>query len=140
MTSEPARPNPYASPEGPSEARISQEDVLSPTDQRCLCVGRVVVAWEKLRIVYNVVLAVEAAAFLVGVFPVGRTGRGLVKQIVLGGLAANLFFCAGPVIDGYLSWLGLRSRWITSILFLLGTALAMLMGAAYLGPFAAIDD
>ena len=56
---------------------------------------------------------------------------------------ANLCFCAGPVVDGYLSWLGLRHRAITWLLFLLGTALSMLLGVGLLmslTTFDAIDD
>jgi len=98
------------------------------------------VTWEKLRALYNLILGAEAMALVAGVVPAGRTGRGLIKQIVGGALVANLLFCAGPRGDGYLRWLGLRSRGVTGLLFIMGTCFAMLLGVVFLGPIGAMMD
>ncbi|HLA84139.1 MAG TPA: hypothetical protein VJL29_05050 [Thermoguttaceae bacterium] len=136
--------NPYASPADlPDPSRI-HSNALSPSDRRCLQVGRVVVAWEKLRILYNLLLGLEAAVvFLLAVVFLDQSLRGLAKTILLGGLAANLCFCAGPLADGYLSWFGLRHRAVTWSLFALGTAFSMLLGLLFLASlatFGMMDD
>jgi hypothetical protein len=40
--------------------------------------------------------------------------------LAVGAALANLCFMAGPMADAYLSWLGLRSRWVTAGLFVCG--------------------
>jgi hypothetical protein len=127
------RVNPYASPmpSEPPSAEACPAELLSPADRRCLTIGRVIVRWEKLRMLYNVILTAEAA-ILVGIAPFGGSRVDMVKHIILGGIVANVFFCAGPVVNAYLVWLGTHSRVISWLLFVMGTGLSMLLGLIYL--------
>jgi hypothetical protein len=83
--------------------------------------------WEKLRLPYNAVI-------LVVVLVLGPViGRGLPdagRLLLLAFLAANVGFLAGPVLDGYLGWLGLRRASVTGVLFAAVTASAAL-GVAF---------
>jgi hypothetical protein len=93
-------------------------------------IGRVVVTWEKLRIPYNVTLLLvtletAAAAFLKGT----RSPPDTIGIAILGCIVANAAFMLGPLIDGYLSWLGLRHAGITALLFLIGTLIASVLAA-----------
>jgi len=49
---------------------------------------------------------------------------------VFGCFAANGLYLAGPAVDGYLTWFGLRHRAVTVLLFLAGTVLASLLAIA----------
>jgi hypothetical protein len=68
-------------------------------------------AWEKLRLIYNALLIIVVLAMLL------QAGSSPLTAVffALHALAANLFFCAGPVGEGYLCWIGVSrqsSRWI----------------------------
>jgi hypothetical protein len=80
-------------------------------------------AWELLRLVYNLTLV------LVVVFWVFFSGHGLHPRVVFSlpkeAVVANLCFCAGPVLEGYLFLIGVprrRARWG---LFIIGTLLTV---------------
>jgi hypothetical protein len=114
--------NPYRSPEAVS---VESPGPGGMEATKFAQVGRVVVTWEKLRVVYNaigiiptVLIAIFVRHFLVG----------LVECVVL----ANLCFCFGPLIDGYLTWFGFRHKAVTIVLFVLGTCIMLLLslGAA----------
>ena len=100
----------------------------SQTEDRFHDVGKTVVAWERLRLIYNIVMGVFVAA-VVGFSQalIARDYRQVLAEIAAGGVAANLCFCAGPIVDGYLTWFGIRNRWVTIILFIAGTILTMLL-------------
>ncbi|MBN2023472.1 MAG: hypothetical protein JW809_11850 [Pirellulales bacterium] len=116
--------NPYQPPLG-AAGEIEPSD---PAEARYARVGRVMVAWEKLRILYNAILAVVVA--LAGGLAWAKWGqRPRLGTLVMGAIMANLWYCAGHVIDGYLSWFGLRSPVVTWLLFGFGTLLAMLLTA-----------
>ena len=117
--------NPY----DPPTATLAVAD--SPIEDRFHIVGKTVVAWERLRLIYNTVmgpfvLAVVAFSHTIA----ARDYIELFAEIVAGGVLANLCYCAGPIIDGYLTWFGFRHRWVTIILFLCGTMLTMLLALA----------
>lgn len=89
--------------------------------------------WERLRILYNLVL--------VGLvlWPTGGTFRlptlGELPVLAVGAALANLCFMAGPATEAYLCWLGLRSRWVTAGLFacglLISAPLVYMFGFSY---------
>ena len=81
--------------------------------------------WEKLRIPYNVVLAVTL--FLIHGLSLGlEFFEPLALGIWLaGGVLANLCFLAGPLAECYCAWLGLRSRVVTAALFLGGVLVSI---------------
>jgi hypothetical protein len=72
-------------------------------------------AWEKLRLVYNAVLAIVVLGFL-GVSG-AETSLRFWFQLALAAGGANLCFCAGPVAEGYLCWFGLERRTVRVLLF-----------------------
>ncbi len=114
--------NPYRSPEtaragndaGPSGAATKFEEL-----------GRLIVTWEKLRFVYNAIGLIPTVFIVLAARPA-------VFEIAICAFWANLCFCAGPVIDGYLTWFGFRSRVVTVILFVLGTSVMLLLAFGYL--------
>ncbi|HBO44448.1 MAG TPA: hypothetical protein DD670_11045 [Planctomycetaceae bacterium] len=123
--------NPYAAPE---EIRGGDEDDhrLSPFERQCLSAGRLFFFWEKLRIAYNVILGLEAAAILAVALSSGNSLGRIVVELVFAGVIANVCFCVGPVINCYVNWLGLRTRIVTWVLFVLGAGFAMFLGLTLL--------
>jgi hypothetical protein len=101
-----------------------QEQATSPIEDGQPTAVQVFFAWERLRLVYNLALA--------GVF-VGWVclSGGVVPDVVFAlpeeVLAANVCFCAGPVAEGYLCWLGVDRRWSRWGIFTAG----MLVAAGY---------
>ena len=67
--------------------------------------------------------------------PFGQTGKSLTQiavQVIAGGFFANLCFCAGSFIDGYLTWFGFRHRLVTCVLFVTGTMFTMVLAVIVL--------
>lgn len=132
MSNEPA--NPYA----PTDNIENDEgwelagQKLDAKNVRLIRVGRTFVTWEKLRLVYNLILlcvTVLTCGFCVMCLPVSIDEGDLIGRVIVGALLANLCFCLGPLIDGYLSWFGWRSTFSTSVLFLFGTLLSIVLAA-----------
>jgi hypothetical protein len=84
----------------------------------------VFVAWEKLRLVYNLILM---AVVLALANPLGLLiGLPLLLPFLLeGALSANICFCAGPVVEGYLCLLGVKRHLSRGIAFVTGTLVAI---------------
>jgi hypothetical protein len=127
--------NPYRAP----ESTPGEEDWIAPADPAMLrrerkyaAIGRVMVTWEKLRVVYNATLGLTVIAVGVTLIGVSSGGVWVFRVATLGAVVANVCFCAGPVVDGYLTWLGFRSPIITGVLFVAGTSLAMLLALTIL--------
>lgn len=76
-------------------------------------------AWEKLRIVYNVVLA---TLVLVAIGPEIGT---ILEGTVLGAIGANVAFCAGPFVENYLCWMGGSRSVVRWVVFLFGMLVAL---------------
>lgn len=81
--------------------------------------------WEKLRIPYNIILA--GVLLLTHGLAMGNQFLQPFPLFVwlAGAILANFCFFAGPVTESYLSWLGLRSPWITLALFVTGVVLSI---------------
>ena len=75
----------------------------------------IVLRWERLRILYNLVLLGLVLVPTGGSFQLPSLRE--LPVLAIGAVMANLCFMAGPVAEVYLSWLGLRSRWVTVVLF-----------------------
>ncbi len=124
--------NPYEPPQAPTALSVPPPAAEVDTAGSFAALGRVVVTWEKLRLVYNVVVGV-AALLLTMLMPGHILVRPqLVERIVEGAIFANLCYCAGPMIDGYLTWFGVRHPLITAGLFAAGTFLTVAFAAAVL--------
>ncbi|MCC6126430.1 MAG: hypothetical protein IT426_15840 [Pirellulales bacterium] len=118
--------NPYESPQAlgsPDSNRLAREE-------KCRVLGRLFWQWERLRILFNAVLGVEAVVLtaMIGfvradLLP-SATPLRFCKFILLGCLAANLLFCLGYYTNAYLAWLGFRQRIYTALIFLGGLLIA----------------
>jgi hypothetical protein len=82
--------------------------------------------WEKLRILYNVILIVALGFLFTGLKgePLGLRdlGRGLFIVFLM-----NVWFCAGPVGEGYLSLFGVPCRVSRGIMLAVIAASAVLL-------------
>ena len=79
----------------------------------------VFIRWERLRILYNLML------ILLVLYPYDLATLRLrlpeFLVLLMGAVLANLCFLAGPIAESYLYWIGIRSRAVTAGLFILGT-------------------
>jgi len=77
-------------------------------------------AWEKLRIVYNLLLIALV------VIELGIEGTLITLPLLFGGaVAANICFCVGPVAEGYLCCIGVERIRARLALFALGMILSL---------------
>ena len=83
----------------------------------------VFLAWEKLRLLYLSVLTGWTLILMAGLSHVSDAGVWF--EVVVGGVLANICYLTGPLLESYARWLGLRSRWLRWILFIVGTLLTM---------------
>ena len=110
--------NPYRTPKAIEPATSEPErDDSSPKYES---LGRVLVTWEKLRVIYNVIGAVPTALLAV-IFPEA------LGELVACAVLANLCYCLGPLVDCYLTWFGIRHNGVTGILFVLGTGVMLVL-------------
>lgn len=78
--------------------------------------------WEKLRIIYNMVLVALTCIATFGLKPELALDPGFWLLAIGAGLAANVCFFAGPLSESYIRWLGYRSAVLTYGLFGAGMA------------------
>lgn len=92
--------------------------------------------WEKLRLAYNVIVGlvglVAIAPFLIDRFDPGflygaAPMRALLAGALVYGITANAAYFLGPALECYVRWLGLRSPWLTRVLFGAGTLCSVLI-------------
>ncbi|WP_435009754.1 hypothetical protein P12x_001000 [Tundrisphaera lichenicola] len=108
-------PNLYAPPSASIGGPVSESEVFDL---------RLFFRWEKLRLAYNGILAVETAVLLVIMPPPRSTLASLPLTLAFCCLMANACFCVGPVLDGYARWIGSNQRYVTLTLFITGMILA----------------
>ncbi|MCY2932080.1 MAG: hypothetical protein NTV86_21825 [Planctomycetota bacterium] len=109
---------------GLPEAAAGEPPTTRPAEAvRLEQLGRVIVTWEKLRLVYNAIGFFPAVLIVM----IPTLYQPLVKLAVWA-ILANLCFCLGPLVDGYLTWFGFRRKAVTVVLFVIITA-AMLLAA-----------
>ncbi|MCO6044229.1 hypothetical protein NG895_09955 [Aeoliella sp. ICT_H6.2] len=121
--------NPFSSPQTAAAADLGDFAPLSPERERLAKLGEVFVAWERLRIWYNVVLAVVAVLVLVGI--VLSSGLQLSKNdfdiLIEAAIGANVCFLAGPLLEGYVTWWIKPASWLRKPVFVLGTVASVLL-------------
>lgn len=127
--------NPFESFQSPQASAASGADgasAVAPNVDRFVMIGELVVRWEKLRWVYNAILA--GVTLLTGLLVLGASANRAdsklwtvdgVEALIFAFLGANACFTIGPLIDGYLSWFGFRKRATTWVLFLGGTLISI---------------
>lgn len=117
MTTDPSSPSEtLARPAEPSLSAIARPTFL---------------AWERLRLVYIVVLGI-LTLLLVG--PAIDQPR-VLMLIGEGAIAANLCYFAGPIAETYVRWLGYEAGWVRWALFLGGTVLSAVLAVEMLAFF-----
>jgi hypothetical protein len=105
--------DPYAPPSSPA----------LPADDQRPALREIVLAWEKLRLLYNGLLAVPGILVLNSM--IGQFGMRLAEAILSGvfvAVCANLCYLLGPVAELYLR--GLFGRWL---IFGSGTLLSLFL-------------
>lgn len=133
--------NPFASPARPEplvrrDVRTVIWDAVRPTPEKYVAVGRTVVVWELLRIPYNGLMLIAAAAGMVLALPVSLVQwEPIALQLLDWALYSNACFLLGHFVAGYATWLGVHRRWMTYVVFGLGTSYAA--GVAFLIGFSA---
>lgn len=90
---------------------------------------RVFLAWEKLRAVYVLVLAVETI-LITGMS--GLFSWRLLILILVCAVVANIAFFAGPTIETYICWLGYKRLWPRWAMFFGGTLISIVLALAVL--------
>jgi hypothetical protein len=83
-------------------------------------------AWEKLRIVYNVILSLVVLSCM---FRFSRSEVPSLPYLTYCMLMANVCFCLGPVVEGYLAMLGTQRRIVRIAVFSVGTLFASLLAS-----------
>ena len=120
--------NPFSTPATESEAgTVETRNSLGSIARSTF------LAWEKLRVIYLAILGIATLlmALLDGWKMVSEFEFWLI--LIQGAVVTNLGYFAGPVVDTYVSWLGLRSNWLRPTLFILGTVFSVGMAIAILG-------
>lgn len=88
--------------------------------------AEVFTAWERLRLPYNGLLGLLVVVHVIGGLLAAEATLPLMARAAVG---ANVCFCAGPVAEGYLDWLGMprrRGRWLA---FGVGSALSLVLAS-----------
>lgn len=99
----------------------------------------VFLAWERRRLVYNAVLVV---ATLVGMATNARASlldAPFRRFLLYGSVVANVLYCAGPVAEGYLAWMGAPRRSARALVFTLGCLLGAGLALACVGCWRLFD-
>ena len=91
--------------------------VRSPAEDRELPILR---AWERRRLTYNIVLTSVVVAVVLLAHRDLLFDRPFGRFLLARAFLANLCFCTGPVVDGYLHRVGLDGEASGQILFGLG--------------------
>ncbi|MBN1909716.1 MAG: hypothetical protein JW818_08255 [Pirellulales bacterium] len=114
--------NPYAAP--PDVVDVGPATPNAPFEDRFAQTYQVIITWEKLRIVYNAVLVVVTLGVAWLTWEYRPTPLMMIGTVGLGAIAANILFCAGHAVDGFLTLCGIRQPAVTWALFGFGTLLA----------------
>ena len=124
--------NPYSSPlvlETSPEHKTSAAPFTAASNSNLMEIARsTFLAWEKLRFLY---------IGLLGTLTLLLCGREIVNieilmLVIAGAFVANVCYFAGPILETYVSWLGLKGKWFRWMLFTVGTLFTMVLAVAFL--------
>lgn len=113
--------NPFASPQSNDSGQLAFDAVLESKAARMAEIGLAFVAWEKLRVPYNLILGIVALVAVLVVDGSLLLDLDALERMAAAAIAANACFFAGHIVDCYATWLFGRLPWIRPILFALGT-------------------
>jgi hypothetical protein len=122
--------NPFASPEANDSGQLALGSMLESRGARMAEIGLAFVAWEKLRVVYNLVLGLAALIAVLVVDASLLLDLDSLERMAAAAVAANACFFAGHVVDCYATWLFGRLPWVRPVLFALGTVGSVLVTLA----------
>lgn len=88
----------------------------------------VFLAWERLRLLFNAALAAVVFAFA----RADLTERDFLVNLARAFIGANLCFCLGPVVEGYLALLGFDRRVARWMVFIPGLLIGCMLAFATL--------
>lgn len=95
-----------------------------------LSIARAVfLAWEKLRIVYVIILSL-VTLILTG--SAGFSDLRILRLIAEGAVVANVAYFAGPIVETYVRWLGYERMWPRWLMFESGTLLSIVLAVGVL--------
>ena len=103
--------------------RITHAETPPPPTERIATAEDRFRAWERFRIVFNLVLVMGTIPSLSRSISEPR----FTKCVLLGAVFANICFCAGPTVEGYARLIGLSRIPIRWRVFLLGLCLALIL-------------
>ena len=119
--------NPYSSP---TTTTFTDSSAPKSSERSLLTIARTVfLAWEKLRIVYVIILSV-VTLMLTGV--TGFSNWQVLRLIIEGAVVANVAYFAGPTIETYIQWLGYERMWPRWLMFGSGTLLSIVLAVGVL--------
>jgi len=115
--------NPYRAPEAEIEIIRSQTPDEGPSARA------VFLEWERLRLIYNGILALETLALggFLGLFD--RDDFWI--EAIAGAVGVNVCFSAGATFEGYLNVMGFDRRVARGMVFAFGTMLSCVFAGAY---------
>ena len=90
-------------------------ETLAPDSHLDLDFGTIIRRWERLRIVYNLVLIPWVLLIL---FVSQTAPPGVILMVVPAGILANLLYLLGPAVEAYMTWFGCWHVSLTALLFL----------------------
>ena len=119
--------NPYSSP---TTTTFTDSSSPKSSERSLLTIARTVfLAWEKLRIVYVIILSV-VTLMLTGA--TGFSNWQVLRLIIEGAVVANVAYFAGPTIETYIQWLGYERMWPRWLMFGSGTLLSIVLAVGVL--------
>lgn len=119
--------NPYSSP---TTTTFTDSSAPKSSERSLLTIARTVfLAWEKLRIVYVIILSV-VTLMLTGA--TGFSNWQVLRLIIEGAVVANVAYFAGPTIETYIQWLGYERMWPRWLMFGSGTLLSIVLAVGVL--------
>lgn len=119
--------NPFASPVTANTLGTLTDAPLTGRELRFAEIGEAFVRWEKLRVWYNVVLAVVALVAVLLIEPRLMLKVASLEYLVAAAIGANACFFAGHIVECYATWFFGRISWIRPVVFTCGTLGAMVL-------------
>ena len=119
--------NPFASP--PETIGVDRPEEGVHAEARVVRVGEEVIHWEKLRWIYNGLLAIVTLMCLVARIDWFAAPLSLASALVFGSIGANICYSVGTILGAYLAWVGYNNRHFRLIVFVLGSCFASLLTA-----------
>lgn len=117
--------NPFSAPQAVNPATAVGQEAAPPTTLGQIG-KRVFLEWEKMRLAYIGILVIFT--ILIGLSELANPAFWVVALV--GAVVSNLCYFLGPIVETYVTWLGLRSVAIRWGMFIVGTLFTMAGAAA----------